>query len=99
MGAMPNNGILGAVLHIPCRGLFMCPLAVVGLGLRYLRINFSLIFGQPVKKPCRVAFSIIENFGLQNDWCAIFTAFALVHTECVNAAVWSCSGFSCDIPT
>ncbi len=98
MGAMPNRGVLGVMLRIPCRGLFMCPLAVAGLGLRYLRINFSLIFGQPIKKPCCVAFSIVEIFGLHNDWCANFTAFSLVCTECVNAAIWGCSGFRCDLP-
>ncbi len=71
-GAMPIVGRLGVVLCIPCHGLFMCPLAVAGLGLRYLSINFSLIFRQPVKKPPRVVFSSVEIFGLHNDWCANF---------------------------
>jgi hypothetical protein len=38
MGAMPIKGILGVVLRIPCRDHFICPLAALRLGLRYLSI-------------------------------------------------------------
>ena len=33
------------VLRMPCRGCYMCPLAVAVLGLRYLRINVLVMFG------------------------------------------------------
>ncbi len=102
MGAMPIVGVLGVVLRIPCRGLFMCPLAVAELELRYLSINFSLIFWQPRRKPCRVAFSSVEIFGLHNNWCTNFPAFPLVCTECVNTAIWGSSdawGLRCDVFT
>ncbi len=56
MGAMPNKGVLGVVLCIPWRGLFMCPLAVAGLRLRYLNINFSLIFKQPSNSLTAIRF-------------------------------------------
>jgi hypothetical protein len=63
----------------------MWPFAVVGLALRYLRINFSIIFGHPFKNPLRAAFRRIEILGLHRDWCANLMALARVHTECMNA--------------
>ncbi len=29
----------------------MCPFAVLGLGLRYLRMSIFIIFGHPLRKP------------------------------------------------
>jgi hypothetical protein len=34
----------GVVLRMPCLGHFICPFAVAGLGFKYFRINFSLMF-------------------------------------------------------
>jgi hypothetical protein len=51
MGAMPFFDVLGIVLWIPWRDLFMCPLAVAGLGFRYFRINFLFMFEHPFKNP------------------------------------------------
>ena len=36
-----GSGGIRLVLRMPLRGRFMCPFAVAGLGLSYLRINFS----------------------------------------------------------
>jgi hypothetical protein len=80
----------GVVLLIPWRGRFICPFAVAGLGFKYLRINFTLTFGHPSRNPFRTALSIVEIFGLHNDWCANFTAFTLVLIECVNPAIDWC---------
>ena len=77
---------LRRVLRMPWRGLFMCPFAVAGLGLRYLRINFSDKLGHPFRKPFLTALSSFEIFGLPNDWWANFTPFARVRTECVKSA-------------
>jgi hypothetical protein len=60
-------GGFGRVLLMPCQGCFMCPFAIAGLGLRYLRINISEIFGHPFKKPLRVAFSSVETLGLPRN--------------------------------
>jgi hypothetical protein len=38
----------GVVLLIPCLGLFICPFPVAGLGFKYFRINFLLMFGHPL---------------------------------------------------
>ena len=77
---------LGVVLRMPWRGRFICPLAVAGLGLRYLSINFSLRLGHPTRNPFRTAFNNVEILGLHKDWCVNFTAFARVRTEWVNPA-------------
>ena len=96
------------MLLIPCRGLFICPLAVAGLALRYLLISFSLRLGHPSRKPRRTALRRVNIFGLHNDWCANFTAFALVLTEWVKLAAcvapsWASAGtvrlFFCAWPT
>ncbi len=63
MSAMPVLGVLRVVLRIPWCGLFMCPLAVTGLGLRYFGIKFLSIFGQTVKNPRPVALSSVEILG------------------------------------
>lgn len=77
----------GVVLRIPCRGRFIWPLAVAGLGFKYFRISFSVMLGHPLRNPRRTAFSSVEIVGFPNDWCANRTAFTRVHTECVNAAI------------
>ncbi len=59
--------VLGVVLRIPWCGLFMWPLAVAGLGFRYLRISFLEIFGHPFRNPFRVALSSLEMVGLHSD--------------------------------
>ncbi len=58
---------LGVVLLILWRGRFICPFAVAGLGFKYFRINFSLIFGHPFRNPFRTAFDNVEICGLHND--------------------------------
>ncbi len=45
------------VLIMPIRGHFMWPLAVAGLGLRYLVTPATLRFGHPFKKPRLIALS------------------------------------------
>ncbi len=50
---------LVCVLLIPCHALFMCSLAVAGLGFRCFRITFSNKFGHPLRKPLHIAFRSI----------------------------------------
>jgi hypothetical protein len=76
----------GWVLRIPCRGRFMWPFAVAGLGLRYLRINRSDKLGHPLRNPRWTALRRVEILGLHWDWWVNFTALARVFTECVNVA-------------
>ena len=57
----------GQVLLILCHGRFMWPLAVPGLGLRYLVIRFTVMFGQPLRKPFCVALSNDDILGLLSD--------------------------------
>ena len=73
---VPSLFFVGAVLLIPWRGRFICPLAVAGLGLRYLHISSLLMFGHPLRKPFLVAFNNVDIYGLHSNWCANFTAFA-----------------------
>jgi hypothetical protein len=68
------------------RGCFMCPFVVAWLGLRYLRINFSDKFGHPFRNPSRTAFSSVDIFRLQSDWCVNLMPLPLVRTECMNNA-------------
>jgi hypothetical protein len=77
---------LGMVLCIPCCGRFIWPFAVAGLGLRYLLISFTLLYGHPFRNPCQVAFRRVDIFELHNDWCANLTLLARVCTECKNEA-------------
>ncbi len=98
IGRIPvGNTGLGVVLLIPCRGLFMCPLAVAGLALRYLLMSFLLMLGHPLRNPRLTALRRVNIFGLHNDWCANLTAFALVLTEWVKLATcglpsWASAG-------
>ena len=71
----------GVVLRMLCRGCFMCPFAVAGLGLIYFSISFSEMFGHPLKKPFCVALRSVDIFGLHRDWCANFSLFACVEIE------------------
>ena len=84
--------IFGVVLFIPCRGRFMHPLAVAGLGLRYLSTNSSLIFGHPLRKPLRMALMSLDILGLHSDWWVNFTWLARVLMEWVNAATCCTAG-------
>ena len=84
----------GVVLRMPCRGRFICPFAVAGLGFRYLRMSVSDILGHPLRKPFRVALSSLDIVGLHSDWCANLTLLALVLIECVNDATCSLSVFN-----
>jgi hypothetical protein len=61
----------------------MCLFAVTGLGFRYLRINFSDKFGHPFRNPLQTAFSNVNIFGLQNDWCMNLMLLPLMHMECM----------------
>ena len=74
------------VLRMPCRGRFICPLAVAGLGLRYLSISSSDMLGHPFKKPRRVALRSVEILGLHNDWWANLTLLARVEIEWAKLA-------------
>ncbi len=76
----------GQVLLILCLGHFICQFAIAGLGLRYLRINYSERLGHPLRNPLQTAFRRVEILGLHNEWCMNFTPFALVFTECVKLA-------------
>ena len=78
--------VFSVVLLIPCWGLFICPLAVSGLALRYVLINFSLRFGHPSRKPRQTALRSVDIFRLHNDRCANLTLLALVLAECVKLA-------------
>jgi hypothetical protein len=82
-GAVPA---LGVVLRIPCRGHFIWPFAVAGLGLSYLLISLTLMYGHPFRNPRLVALRRGDIFGLHNDWCANLTLLARVHIECKNKA-------------
>jgi hypothetical protein len=85
-GTVSFVGPLGHVLRVPCLGRFMYPLAVAGLGLIYLRINVSVIFGHPLMKPLQTALSRVKILGLHSNWWANVTGLALVCTESVNVA-------------
>jgi hypothetical protein len=75
MGAFDT--VLGA-LHVPSR---RCQARV-----QVLEDQLLLMPRHPFKKPSRVAFNRVENFGLHKDWCANLTVLALMVTECVNIA-------------
>ena len=74
------------VLRIPFLGRFMCPLAVAGLGFKYLVTSSSDRLGHPFKKPFRNAFKREDILGLHIAWCPNLTVLAHVRTECVNMA-------------
>ncbi len=75
------------VLRIPWHGRFIWPLAVAGIGFKYLRISFSEMLGHPLRKPLRVAFRSLDIVGLHNAWCANLTLFALVEMECAKTEI------------
>ncbi len=77
---------LGVVLRIPWCGHFIWPFAIAGLGLRYLLISLTLMYGHPLRNPCLVALRRMEIFGLHNGWCANLTLLARVRIECKKAA-------------
>ena len=82
----------GVVLCMPCRGRFMWPFAVAGLGLRYLSISFLEMFGHPLRKLFWVALRSVDILGLHSNWCENFTFFARVEMEWANCAVcWTVS--------
>ena len=64
----------------------MCPLAVAGLGFKYLVTSSSERLGHPFKKPFRNAFNREDILGLHIAWCPNLTVLARVRTECVNMA-------------
>jgi hypothetical protein len=68
-GCVNGGVVLGGLGHVLLLwwGHFMWPLAVARLGFKYLRINISLIFGHPFKKPHRVTFKSVEIQGLHNN--------------------------------
>lgn len=41
-----------------------------------------------MRNPFRVALINLDILGLHSDWCANFTLFARVDTECANDIVW-----------
>ncbi len=88
-GAIDDVVGFGWVLCMPWRGHFMCPCVVAGLGFRYLSINFSDIFGHPFRDPLRTAFSSVDIFGLQSDWCMNLAPLPFVCMECMKNASWT----------
>jgi hypothetical protein len=80
----------GVVLSMPCLGCFICPFAVAGLGFKYFRIKFSLMFGHPFRNPLQTAFKGVNIFGLHKDWCVNITALTPVLIEWVNVATSYC---------
>ena len=66
----------------------MWPLAVAGLGFKYLRMSVSEILGHPFRKPFRVALSSLDILGLHSDWCANLTLLALVEMEWAKTATF-----------
>ena len=74
------------VLLIPFFGCFMCPVAIAGLGFRYLVTRSLERLGHPFKKPFHKAFNREDILGLHIAWCPNFTVFARVRTKCVNMA-------------
>ena len=76
------------VLRIPWRGRFMWPLAISGLGFKYLRMSFSEMLGHPIRKPFRVALRSLDILGLHGDWCANLTLLALVEMEWAKTATY-----------
>jgi hypothetical protein len=82
-GALASMGACAAtrrVLCIPILGCFMWPLAVAGLGLRYVVTFTAIRFGHPLRKPQWIAFRSVEMRGLHNNWCANRMLFALFCT-------------------
>ena len=81
---MGRHSCHGVVLQIPWWGLFICPFAVAGLGLRYLVSPLAVRFGHPLRKPRRMALSRVDIRGIHRDWWANFMLLALVRTVWVK---------------
>ena len=96
--ASNDSGDLRRLLRIPCRGRFMWPFAVAGLGLRYFKMSFSLKFGHPLRNPFRTAFRSVEILGLQSDWWANLTPLARVLTEWVKVTRFTPGWISASVP-
>ncbi len=77
----------GRVLRIPWLGRFICPLAVAGLGLRYLETPFAVRLEQLFRYLRQVALRRVDILGLQRDWCAKQILFPLVHIVCVKKVI------------
>ena len=92
-GAAAGVGlIVGVVLRRPLRSHFICPLKVVGLGIRYFCTVFAIRCGVLFKKPALIALSNEDIGGLHKLWCKNFTSFSLL--------VWwyekdACSNVAC----
>ncbi len=78
---------LGIVLQIPLRGLFICPLAVAGLDMRYFRTVSASKCGAPSRNPALIALSIDAIGGLQKLWCTNLTLLIFVVRAYENPAV------------
>ncbi len=101
-GSYAHHRRLGCCALYSMTWPFHVPLGSGRAWVEVLKYQLFIDFGQPVRKLRCVAFSSVDSFGLHNDWCANFTAFALICTECVNAAIWGCPdarGFRCGLPT
>ena len=66
-----DGGITSAtkqrVLQIPCRGCFIRPFTVAGLGFKYFLTPWALRFGHPLRYPLLTALSKDEIGGLHKD--------------------------------
>jgi len=78
---------LGVVLRIPLRGLFICPLAVAGLDMRYFCTVIASKCGAPSRKSALIALSIDAIGGLQKLWCANLTLLIFVVRAYENPGV------------
>jgi hypothetical protein len=78
---------LGVVLQIPLQGLFICPLAVAGLDMRYFCTVSASKCGAPSRKPALIALSIDVIGGLQKLWCVNLTLLIFVVRVYENPAV------------
>ncbi len=87
VSASPPRGMLCHVLRMLFRGSHMCPLAVAGLGLRYLKTPFTVKLGHPLRYPHRMAFTRVDTCGLHRDWCAKWMQYALLRTVCAKKAI------------
>ncbi len=76
------------VLRIPFLSRFMCPLAVAGLGFKYLVTSSPDRLGHPFKKPFRNAFKREDILGLHIAWCPNFDCVgSCTHRVCEHGYV------------
>ncbi len=68
--------------------VFMYPLVVAGLGLRYFVTPAAVSFGHLLRYPQWIAFKSIEILGLHKDWCANRMLLALFCTVCMKKALF-----------